>query len=211
MSLRRIVALALTAASCSRRLEAPVVDGANSEAVDALVGAYCISDVQTDDLTYHFDSPRFVLQAAEGLGPRVLALTVAGFAAPLISTTVSARPNEADVSAAVGYSIGEYHYVQASAAYSVDQDSYKRLEAYINYARSAWIIRDASCGAVVGTGESFKPIGIYFAFRDTPSAAIPVSSVVNVLPVCTPAPCAIAPSTPPDTSHAGAVADGGGS
>jgi hypothetical protein len=116
------------------------------------------------------------------VGPRVLALTVAGFAGPLVSTTVTHRPKEADLSAALNYNVAELYYFQASAAYTVKDGSYARLEAYINYARSAWMVRDAECGAVLGTGMSFKPIGVYFAVRDTGSVAIPGTSVIGLLP-----------------------------
>ncbi len=184
---------AVSVASCSRRLEGP--DGsAPGEAVDALAGAYCITDVQTDPRTYHFDSPRWVLQAAEGVGPRVLAITIAGFAAPLVSTTVAQPPPKAaELSAAVGYSLNDFYYVQASVAYTVDTGSYKRLEAYINYARSAWVVQEAGGGAVVGSGISFKPIGVYFAARDTESVALPGTSVIGFLPDGTGGPCGVAP------------------
>jgi hypothetical protein len=153
--------------------------------VEALAGACCITDVQTEPVTYHFDSPRWVLQAAEGLGPRVLAITIAGYAAPLVNTSVAQLPKVGEVSAAVDYSLGEFYYVQASAAYTVDSGSYKRLEAYINYARSAWVVREAGCGAVLGTGISFKPIGVYFMVRDTGSLVIPGASVIGFLPDAT--------------------------
>jgi hypothetical protein len=173
--------LAVSAASCSRRLEGP--DGsAPGEAVEALAGTYCITDVVADGRTYHFDSPRWVLDAAEGLGPRVLALTIAGYASPLVTTTVGPLPQAGTVSAAVGYSLSEFYYVQASAAVTLDDGSYKRLEAYVNYARSAWVVREAGCGAVLGTGVSFKPVGVYFASRDTGSVALPGPSVIGVLP-----------------------------
>jgi len=172
----------LSAASCSRRLEGPD-ESSPGEAVDALAGAYCITDVQVDPRTYHFDSPRWVLQAAEGVGPRILAVTIAGYAAPLVSTTLAQpRPREAELSAAVGYSLGEYYYLQSSAADTIDSGQYKRLEAYVNYARSAWVIREAGCGAVLGTGISFKPIGVYFAARDAGSVAVPDTSVMGFLP-----------------------------
>ena len=201
--------LAVSTASCSRRsrrLERP--DGsAPREAVDALAGAYCITDVQTDARTYHFDSPRWVLQAAEGLGPRVLAITIAGYAAPLVSTTVSQPPpKDAELSTAVGYSLGEFYYVQASVADTVDNGVYERLEAYINYTRSAWVVREAGCGAILGTGISFKPIGVYFAVRDTGSVAVPGTSVIGFLPDGTGGPGGYAPDpivAPLQTSDAG--------
>ncbi len=208
---------AVSAASCSRRLEDPD-RSAPTEAVDALAGAYCITDVQTDPRTYHFDSPRWVLQAAEGVGPRVLAITVAGFVAPLVSTTVAQPPpKSAELSAAVGYSLNEFYYVQASVAYTVNAGSYKRLEAYINYARSAWVVREAGCGAVLGSGISFKPIGVYFAARDAGSVAVPGASVIGFLPDGTGGPGGYAPgpviaspqASDVGTSGAGA-ADAGG-
>jgi hypothetical protein len=198
----------LSAASCSGRLEGP--DGSSpGEAVDALASAYCISDVQVDPRTYHFDSPRWVLQAAEGVGPRVLAVTIAGYAAPLVSTTLAQHPpKDGELSAAVGYSLGEYYYLQSSAAYTVDSHSEKRLEAYINYARSAWVIREAGCGAVLGAGISFKPIGIYFAARDSGSAAVPGASAIGILPDGAGGPVGYAPGpglASPPPSHAGAA------
>jgi hypothetical protein len=187
--MRPLVATLLAVAStgCSERLRTE--DGVTGEAVAALAGACCITDVQTDALTYHFDSPRFVLSAAEGIGPRVLALTVAGFVGPLVSTHVAEHPTKAEISAAVGYDLGELYYLQASAALTVDPNGSKRLESFINYARSLWVVRDAACGAVLGTGMSFKPIGVYFAARDIASTAIPGNSIVNALPDGTGGPC----------------------
>ena len=201
--------LAVSAASCSGRLEAPE-NGAPGEAAEALAGAYCITDVLADPVTYHVDSPRWVLQAAEGLGPRTIALTVAGFAAPLVNSTVTS-PKESDVSTAVGYSMAEYYYLQDSGAVTVDTGDYRRLEAYVNYARSAFVIREAGCGAVLGTGVSFKPVGIFFATRDTGSVAIPGSSVVGLLPDGAGGPGGFlpTPATPP-ASAAGAGDAGAG-
>jgi hypothetical protein len=203
--------LALSCASCSRR---PVgaEEGVPGEASEALSSTYVITDVQSDGNTYHFDSPRFVLEASEGAGPRVLAVTVAGYVAPLVSTTLSQHPKGSDISAAVGYSLAEAFYLQASAAYTVERWDYKRLEAYINYARTAWVVRDAACGAVLGTGMSFKPIGVYFAVRDTANAAIPGTSVINCVPGCTGGPCgyALDPTTGlPEASDADAGVDAG--
>jgi hypothetical protein len=212
MSLRRpsvAALLAVSAASCSRHSEAPD-RGALREAVEPLGGAYCITDVQTDPMSYHFDSPRWVLAAAEGAGQRVLALTIAGYAGPWVSTTVSQHPKEAEISAAVGYNVAELYYYQASAAYTVDNGSYKRLEAYINYARSAWVIREAGCGAVLGTGVSFKPIGVYFAARDTASVAIPAASMMGFLPEGNGGPVGFSPTPASSPSDAGAGGAGTG-
>ena len=112
----------------------------------------------------------------------MLVITIAGYAAPIVNTTVTRRPKESDISTAVGYSLGKFYYLQASAAYTVEEWSYRRLEAYINYARSAWVIREAGCGAVLGTGVSLKPIGVYFAVRKAGSVAVPGNSVIGFLP-----------------------------
>jgi hypothetical protein len=197
---------AVSAASCSRRLDG--AESALGQSVDPLVGACCITDVQTDGLTYHFDSPRFVLEAAEGLGPRVLALTVAGFAGPVVSTTVSPHPTEADITAAVGYSLGDFYYLQASSALTVDTNAQKRLEAYVNYARSVWVVREPGCGAVLGTGMSFKPIGVYFLSRDVVDTAIPGSSLVSVIPGSNGGPCGV--SLGPDVASMQASDAGAG-
>jgi hypothetical protein len=205
--LRVVALLALLEAGCSER--AGSRDGRESAAAaEALDGAYCIRDVQVDPFTYHFDSPRWVLDAAEGEGPRVLGVTIAGLAVPLVSTTVSLHPKESDISRAVGYSLGEFYWVQASAAFSVDVNDFQRLEAYLDYARSTWMVREAGCGAVLGAGVSFKPIGVYFVVRDAASVAIDGSSVPGLLPGCAGGPCGYAP---PDQAGLDAGAgDGGG-
>ncbi|MFT3773948.1 MAG: hypothetical protein QM820_51930 [Minicystis sp.] len=204
MSFRRpsvAALLAVSAARCSPPFEAPD-PSAPGEAAEAITGTYCITDVQTDPVTYHFDSPRWVLQAAEGLGPRVLALTVAGYAAALVTTTTTQRPKESEISTAVGYSLSEFYYLQASAAHTVDDRRFRRLEAYINYARSVWVIREAGCGAVLGTGVSFKPIGVYFAVRSTGSVAIPGTSVIGFIPNATGGPGGFLPYQNPPSSQA---------
>jgi hypothetical protein len=177
--------------------------------VEALGSGFCITDVLTEPVTYHFDSPRWVLDAAEGSGPRVLALTVAGFAGPLVSTTVTQHPKESDLSAALNYNVADLYYLQASAAYTVADGSYARVEAYINYARSAWVVREAGCGAVLGTGVSFKPIGVYFAARDTGSVAIPGTSVIGLLPGANGGPVGYDPYPPPPDPNDGGTGDAG--
>jgi hypothetical protein len=118
-----------------------------------------------------------------------------------VSTTVTQHPKESDLSAALNYNVADLYYLQASSAYTVTNGSYARLEAYINYARSAWVVREAGCGAVLGTGVSFKPIGVYFAVRNTASVAISGASVIGLLPDANGGPGGYQPY--PDPSDAG--------
>ena len=75
-------------------------------------------------------------------------------------------------------------------------------------ALSAWVVREAGCGAVLGSGISFKPIGVYFAARDTESVAVPGSSVIGFLPDGAGGPGGYAPGAvfaSPQASDAGAA------
>jgi hypothetical protein len=192
--------LVVSNAGCSRQPGGP--DGPDEiepgTAGEALAGACCITDVQTDPRTYHFDSPRWVLDAAEGVGPRVLGVTIAGLASPLVSTTVSRHPSGAAVSSAVGYSLTDFYFIQASGAHTLGSGYRRRLEAYVSYARSTWVVREAGCGAVLGAGVSFKPIGVYFQVRDAASLAIDGTSVIGVFPDCSGGQCGYAPEPVPD-------------
>jgi hypothetical protein len=126
-----------------------------------------------------------------------------------VSTTVTQHPKESDLSAALNYNVADLYYLQASAAYTVADGSYARVEAYINYARSAWVVREAGCGAVLGTGVSFKPIGVYFAARDTGSVAIPGTSVIGLLPGANGGPVGYDPYPPPPDPNDGGTGDAG--
>jgi hypothetical protein len=67
------------------------------------------------------------------------------------------------------------------------------------------VIQEAGCGAALGAGVSFKPIGVYFAVRGSASMPIDGSSVIGFLPDCTGAQCGWVPDPPPD----GGTGDGG--
>jgi hypothetical protein len=94
--------------------------------------------------------------------------------------------------------VGVYYFVQATAAYTVSDQTYARLEAYIDYARSTWVVRDAGCGTVLGQGVSFKPIGVYFMVRDGSDTAIDGTSAVALVPDCAGGQCGDPPA-PPDS------------
>jgi hypothetical protein len=160
--------LAVWQGGCSRQPD-------SASAGEALSGTYCLNDVQIDPLTYHFAGPRWLLQAAEGQGPRTLTVTVAGLAAPLVSTNTTVHPSGEDIQSTVGYSMTDFYFIQATALHTVDTGSFKRVEAYTNYQRTAWVIRDAACNTILGQGFSFKPIGVYFQVVN--AFDLPVSGV----------------------------------
>jgi hypothetical protein len=191
-------------AGCSRQPD----EGDPGSATEALAGAYCITDVVIDPITYHFDSPRWLLDSSEGAGPRVLGVIIAGLAQPLVSTNMSEHPHGSDISRAVGYNLGQYYFVQASALRTVNDGAYERLEAYTNYARSAWVIRDAACGAVLGAGVSFKPIGIHFEVRKAGNVPIDGVNVFGVFPDCAGGQCGYAPPPPDDAPKGMGAGDG---
>ena len=59
---------------------------------------------------------------------------------------------------------------------------HKRLEAYAAYQRTVWEIRDADCLVPLGTGASFKPIGVYFRVVDAEDIALPDPGFCTVGP-----------------------------
>lgn len=146
-----------------------------AEAHEALVGTYCIFNARIAPGSFHFDGPTWLLDSAEGLGPRSLDLAITSFVQPQISTNTTAKPGPDDVSEAVGYSVTTRFQIQASSGIDVDAMHYQRLEAYTSFQQTYFEIRDPTCAVIVGTGSAYKPIGIYFQTRN--AFDVPVADV----------------------------------
>ncbi|MFT3776472.1 MAG: hypothetical protein QM820_64855 [Minicystis sp.] len=134
--------------------------------------AICILDVHTDSGTFHFEGPNWILDAAEGLGPRTLSLNVAVFVQPQVATSTNFKPDPNVISAAVGYSVATRYQVAAGDSVSLLQGQFRRLEAYTAFQRTIWEIRDGTCLNRLGVGVTYKPIGIYFKTVDAHDVAI---------------------------------------
>lgn len=143
------------------------------EAREGLVGTYCIFNARLAPGSFHFDGPTWLLDSAEGLGPRSLDLSISSFVQPQISTNTTAKPGADDVSEAVGYSVTTRFQIQASSSIDVDAMHYQRLEAYTSFQQTYFEIRDAACAVILGTGSAYKPIGIHFQTRNAFDVSVP--------------------------------------
>jgi hypothetical protein len=167
---------------------------------------YCISNVRVDANTIHFFGHRWLIGIAEGAGPRNLSLEITEAVAPEVSvqTETGLEVDPGDISEAVGYSVATSFEVAASSTIEVAEDEFRRLEAYTSYQRALWEIHDAACGARIGVGASYKPVGVYFQTVEGASFLLPdpgVHVVDCLIPGCPP---------PPPGVVVGAVgADGG--
>jgi hypothetical protein len=144
-----------------------------AEAQESLVGTYCIFNARIAPGSFHFDGPTWLLDSAEGQGPRSLDLSISSFVQPQISTNTTAKPGPDDVSEAVGYSVTTRFQIQASSSIDVDAMHYQRLEAYTAFQQTYFEIRDPACAVIVGAGSAYKPIGIYFQTRNAFDVSLP--------------------------------------
>ena len=154
--------------SCSPQQE----DTARAES-DSVTAAYCILNAHTDQGTFHFEGPNWLLTSAEGWGPQQLFVRVFHYVQPVIATSDRLQPNPAGVSKAVGYSLSEFHEVISGTGTTLKAGVFQRVEAYASFQRTIWEIRDASCTTPLGIGASYKPTGAYFKVVDAGEVALP--------------------------------------
>lgn len=142
-------------------------------AADPSTAPYCVLNAQTDAGTFHFEGTAWLLASVEGAGPIILDLTVNTYLIPVMSTSTTVTPPSSTISNAVGYSLTAECAVISFSRATVNQGYFQRVEAYPEFQRTVFEIRDASCGALLGTGASYKPIGVYFKVVDTVDIALP--------------------------------------
>jgi hypothetical protein len=178
---------------------------------DPLVIDYCLLNVHTDEGTVHFEGPDWLLASVEGAGPLNLDLRVLEFIIPTMTTTGHDKPKASTVSTAVGYSMQERYGVNDYTRLAVTTGTFQRVEAYPDFQRTIFEIHDASCGALLATGASYRPIGVYFRAVYAADVALPDVGVHVYVPVddgtTTPAqpPSADAGSAPADAAPADAA------
>jgi hypothetical protein len=195
-----VIAILASIASCARELPAGPQLGASD---DALEVDYCILNVHTDEETVHFEGPDWMIASVEGAGPLNLDLRVLKFLIPTMSTTGHYKPKESTVSTAVGYSMQERYGVNDYTRLAVNTGTFQRVEAYADFQRTAFEIHDAGCGALLGTGASYRPIGVYFRAVDATDVALPDIGVHLCVPVDE------GPPPPPPPPAGSAQADAG--
>ena len=133
----------------------------------------CVLNARTDLGTVHFQGPDWLLSSSEALGPLELNVRIQQYVQPAMSTSVDVTLDPSILSDAVGYNMAERYELQGGARHALAQGELKRLEAYTAYQRTAWEIRDATCAVLLGTGASFKPIGVYFRVVNAESITLP--------------------------------------
>jgi hypothetical protein len=147
---------ALAACSPGHRGGEPV--GASDQ---ALAPGFWIGNVAFDPATYHFDDPANLLMAAEGAGPRTLNVAVSTAMSPQIEFTGTHTPSHSDISKALGYDVTQTFQLTADSSVLVPVDAYARVAAYPTFQKATWTI--FGLGTVpMGTGSTYKPIGVYF-------------------------------------------------
>jgi hypothetical protein len=142
-------------------------------AAEPQAATYCVLDAHTDRGTVHFQGPDWLITSSEALGPLELDVRVQQYVQPALSTSTDVRLDPSTLSRAVGYSMAERYEIQGAARRALETGEHKRLEAYTAFQRTIWEIRDASCAVTLGTGASFKPIGVYFRVVDATDVALP--------------------------------------
>lgn len=139
----------------------------------AVTGAYCILDARTDEGSFHFEGPRWLLGSGEGKGPMIIEVRLQSFVLPAMSTTTTHKPDPSVVSAAVGYNMTEWYGLFEFTRVDIEARRFQRVEAYPAFQRTVWEIRDADCNVFLGMGASYKPIGVYFKVVNSVDVALP--------------------------------------
>jgi hypothetical protein len=198
---------AMTIAACS----AP--DGDLGAAAEAQCGGLYVSDVTIHDGSVYFVSPASLLDAAEAWGPQTLQVTVDR----LIGTQVSYLQQPSvqvqkdkltrTLQEATGVTLLNDVELTASSSTVVPQGAFERLEAYPEFQRITWDLREAACGvfrdADVTPGTAYRPTGVYF--RIVVGQAAPAASDARA-----PAPAAGASTPVPIPIEASGVTPGVG-
>jgi hypothetical protein len=177
---RRFLLAALGVAACSGFSENEL-----GRAVEAQVSAYSIAGVRASPGTVHLTGLPWLLNCAEATGPMVVTTHVGTFVQPMMSTNVTGVTPDA-VSHAVGYSLWARHDLLAVSSASFAPFESSRLEAYASFVQTCWEVRDGAGGALVGTGASFDPCGVYFQTVNASHVALPDEGVFDFLPACLP-------------------------
>jgi hypothetical protein len=175
-------------AACSSAL----ADGDLGTAADRQGVAYSIAGVHASPGTIHFIGLPWLLNSAEATGPIVITTHVGTFVAPVMSTTVTGVDPDA-VMHAVGYSLSQRHDLLAVSSANLRAFESSRLEAYASFDETSWQVCDAASGAVLGSGSSFDPSGVFFQTVTARHVALPDMGVVELVPLCAAPPCAVPP------------------
>src|SRR5262249_28922249 len=72
----------------------------------------------------------------------------------------------------------------ASSQAKLDEGKFMRLEAYTAFQKTTWEIRDASCNVYLGSGITYKPIGIYFELRNIVDVGLPDVGIYTAASSC---------------------------
>ena len=179
----RWLAATLGLAACSSAL----ADGELGTAASRQVLTYAVAGASPG--TVHFTGLPWLLNSAEATGPIVLTTHVGTFVAPVMTTTVTGVDRDA-VAHTVGYSLSERHDLLAVSSATLREFEASRLEAYASFDETCWEVRDAASGAVVGSGSSFDPSGVFFQTVNATHVALPDMGLVELVPACVP-PCVL--------------------
>lgn len=199
---RGCLAVLLGVAACSGSLP----DDELGAAVDPLVAAYAIAGVHQSPISVHFSGLPWLLNSAEATGPMVLTVHVGNFVLPTMTTTVSGVAPDV-VSRAVGYSLSERHDLYAVSSATLEAFRSSRLEAYSSFEETSWEVVDCASGAILGTGSSFNPSGVFFQTVPALHVALPDMGLFTFVPGCEDLECLPLPG-PGGSADAGATGRG---
>jgi hypothetical protein len=122
---------------------------------------FVVGDVVVDPATYHWAAPDLLLASSEGAGPRTLDVSVSSAVTPHVSYTGTRTPSRSEISAALGWDVSQTVQLDAETSVLVPLDAYARVDAYPSYQRITWSLI-ALGQVVVGSGTTYKPIGVFF-------------------------------------------------
>ena len=152
----RCMVLLVTLTACSAGDPREPLDGARQ----GLAPGFFIGNIVFDTTTYHWANPAQLLASGEGAGPRTLDIVVSSSVSPQVSWTGTHTPSHADISKALGYSVGTAIVLAAETSVLVPINAYARVSAYPTFQRATWEVMGFD--EVFGRGVSYKPIGVYF-------------------------------------------------
>jgi hypothetical protein len=132
---------------------------------------HAIANVVVAPGTFHWEDLPHLLDSTEGFGPRTLALSVNTTVSATSSSTSTFTPSDSEISASAGYDVSKSFEVDAFSSVFVPFAAYARLEAYASYQMTTWDVIGTACTdpgpVVLGTGVSFKPVGVFFKTCET--------------------------------------------
>jgi len=142
--------------------------------------------------TFHWEDPIHLLSSSEGFGPRTLSLAAATSVSPQIVVSGTYTPEDSEISSSLGFRVTKSVSLEASSSILVPTGAYAVLQAYVNYQQFTWDIWAGRCWTrgtpslgpgIVGSGSTFRPVGIFFKSCGAYNCAVMGGGVISGGPI----------------------------